>query len=199
MTRILSDSFAPAPGIPLGMKDGHDHDLSVVLHKEHSIREPAGERPPDGSMDTGKLPRVPENRAENGVNATQEFQPQTGNAVFVLAERIGQLRFGLGADDEPAAHRRLRMRFRTLSQGDPSPGLRWYASSRRSSSAFWVSVKRTSSGVSAMLSQMSSTSSMLSGTLRLSTPALVNALMMLPGNYNRHTPAWQYLRRGGVS
>lgn len=54
----------------------------------------------------------------------------------------------------------------TTPQGAPSGEFAWYASRRRSNSAFCSSVSGTAFGTSTTLSQISSTSRMRSGTLR---------------------------------
>ncbi len=181
--RGASNRYVPAFRIPLGMEDRQDDNPLLVLDEKDCIGKAPRERATHGSVHQRVLLRSAQDGAKDGVYAKQEFGAQTGDAVVIPVERLRHLRFGFRADDKTAGHRLPLIRSRTMPHGEPSSGFRWYASSRRSSSAFCSPVSPTSSGTSAMVSQMSSTSWMRSGTLKLNTSDLARVLMAF-GTYH---------------
>jgi hypothetical protein len=101
------------------MEDGQHDDSLIVLDEEHGVGEASHDRAASGLVN----PRIPlwrsQDGAEHSVYAEQEARPETGYAVFVPVVRIGHLRLGFRADDEPTTHLLLLMRSFTSAHGEP--------------------------------------------------------------------------------
>ena len=65
---------------------------------------------------------VPDDCAEHGVYAEQEFSAEALDAIFVPIKRVRQFSLSFRPDDEGSAHFRFRIRSLTNPQGDPSFG-----------------------------------------------------------------------------
>ena len=80
---------------------------------------------------------------------------------------------GEDADDDAVGHGFATILWYTSFQGDPAPGSLWYASNRSSMTRLSSSVRTIASRSTAIVSQMSSTSCILSGIDKVSVSVAV--------------------------
>jgi len=146
------------------MENRNENNVVSSGNVEDTKREAPNQSTPQVSVDMGMQPRVLLDHSERIVERRAKLQTQSSSLLVVPRCRFGNITFSFWAKDEPLAHFPRQIRSRTSAQIEPVSGFFSRLSSRRSSSAFCSSDSSSASGVSAMLSQITSTSRIRSGT-----------------------------------
>ena len=92
--------------------DDPEHFHAFVLHDEkHLVGKTAREHAAGVPIQNGIMDRMFRHGAKGGVDFREELVTETGLTIFVPVERLGQIGFRLGPDDQRVAHfRRAVMR-----------------------------------------------------------------------------------------
>ncbi len=106
------------------MKYRQNNNAFSVIDEEHLVGKTAHYRASHDTVHLRKLLGIAHNGMEHSVDAQEEVRPKSVDTILVPAECIGHLLFCFWPNDDPSTHPRLRMRPRTMPQGEPSSGFR---------------------------------------------------------------------------
>ena len=125
MTARLGGSFLPAPRVASCVEYGENDHSMFCWNKENLVREASHQCPAQIFVNDGKLLRVAEYGGKCGVKVEQKIGPESGDAILLPFKSGAQVLFRLGTDNEFERHRRILIRSRTTSQGEPLSGSAW--------------------------------------------------------------------------
>lgn len=138
------------------VKTREHHDFLRRDDVEDTVGESAEQRASDFPVNLREGERIPLDGFDALIERLQELVTKVVTSLPVPSEGVTDV--GFGGVSEPEIH---FFRFSSSwiwDQGRAAPGSLWWAANRRSSSARWASVTGSDSGLSAMLSQIASTS-----------------------------------------
>jgi len=105
------------------MQDSEHDDRVGVEHEENAVRESTREHAANfgAAAQATELAGVLLGARDGSVNFVEEFIPESGSLLVIPKGGVGDVGFGLGADDEPAGHGRSlpRISSKASRQGRP--------------------------------------------------------------------------------
>ena len=148
------------------MEYGNDHHHCRDLHEQDAVRKPPEQLPTDLPMCDDSGARLTCQLGQDRFEAPEEFAPQPTPSLLIPVDGLLHIFFRLWAKDHSPGHERYRNLALTSSQETPASGSLTMFWSRRSNSRRCASVNDKAWLSAGMLSQISSTRSSRSATLR---------------------------------